>query len=72
MNDSLKFITDITTRDVSVHPFKIGSSWIYLTHWDLKVANSQAKIDENFANYFLETKAINKCFRVQKTEYIKS
>ena len=26
---------------------------------DLKVSRSQAKIDENFVNYFLETKAYN-------------
>ena len=28
----------------------------------LKVSRSSAKIDENFANYFLKTKANNKCF----------
>ena len=27
------------------------------THCDLKVARSQAKIDESFANYFLKIKA---------------
>ena len=26
-------------------------------HFDFKVSSSQAKIDENFANYFLKTKA---------------
>ena len=31
-------------------------------HCGLKVSRSQAKIDENFANYFLKTKANNKCF----------
>ena len=35
-----------------------------VTHCGLKVSRSQAKIDENFANYFLKTKAINKCFIV--------
>ena len=33
-------------------------------HCDLNVASSQAKTDENFANYFLKTKANNKCFIV--------
>ena len=31
-------------------------------HCGLKVSRSQAKIYENFANYFLKTKANNKCF----------
>ena len=35
-------------------------------HSDLKVASTQAKIDENFANYFSKTKGNNKCFRVLK------
>ena len=35
-------------------------------HWDLKVASSQAKIDENFCNYFLKTKTNNICFIVLK------
>ena len=35
-------------------------------HSDLMVSSSQAKIDENFANYFLNTKANNKCFKVDK------
>ena len=35
-------------------------------HCDLKVSRSQTKIDENFANYFLKTKASNKCFVVLK------
>ena len=26
-------------------------------HWDLKFSNSQTKIYENFANYFLKTKS---------------
>ena len=26
-------------------------------HWDLKVSRSQAKINENFSNYLLKTKA---------------
>ena len=30
------------------------------SHCDLKVLRSQAKIDENFANYFLKTKANKK------------
>ena len=33
---------------------------------DLKVSSSQAKIDKNFANYFLKTKANNMCFIVLK------
>ena len=35
------------------------------SHCDLKVSRSQAKIDENFANYFFKTKA-NNCFIVLK------
>ena len=35
-------------------------------HCDLKVSCSQAKIYESFANYFLKTKASNKCFEVLK------
>ena len=35
-------------------------------HCGLKVSRSQAKIYENFANYFLKTKANNKCFIVLK------
>ena len=34
-------------------------------HCGLKVASSQAKIVENFANYFLKTKAKNKCLQVK-------
>ena len=37
-----------------------------LTHCDLKVSRSHAKIYENFANYFLKTKANNKYFIVLK------
>ena len=40
-------------------------SW---THCDLKVSRSHAKIDESFANYFLKTKANNKCFIVLKCQ----
>ena len=32
-----------------------------INHCDLKVSSSQAKIDQNFANYFLKTKANNMC-----------
>ena len=41
-----------------------GLSWIHfysLSQCDLKVSSSQEKIAENFANYFLKTKANNKC-----------
>ena len=38
----------------------------YRYHCDLKVSRSQAKIYENFANYFLRTKANNMCFMVLK------
>ena len=41
-----------------------GYNWC--SHCDLKVSRSQAKIDESFANYFLKTKANNKCFEVLK------
>ena len=37
-----------------------------VSHCDLKVSSSQAKIDENFANYFLNSKAKNKCFMMLK------
>jgi len=35
----------------------------------MKVSRFQAKIDENFANHFLKTKA-NKCFIVLKCTFI--
>ena len=35
-------------------------------HCDLKVATSQGKVNENFTNYYLKTKAISKCFIVLK------
>ena len=35
-------------------------------HCGLKVSRSQAKIDENFANYFFKTKVYNKYFLVLK------
>ena len=35
-----------------------------IPHCGLKVSRFQAKIDENFAHYFLKTKANNKCFLV--------
>ena len=35
-------------------------------HCDLKVSSSQAKFNENFANYFLKTKVNNKCSIVLK------
>ena len=41
--------------------------YICIYHCDLKVLLSQAKIDENFANYFLETKANNKFLVVLKS-----
>ena len=44
----------------------IGPKYFVAAHCDLKVSSSQAKIDENFANYFLKTKANNKCFIVLK------
>ena len=31
------------------------SKFVANTHCDLKVSSSQAKIDKNFANYFLKT-----------------
>ena len=37
---------------------KLGSP----IHSDLKVSSSQAKTDENFANYFLKTKANKQVF----------
>ena len=37
-----------------------------LTHRDPKEASSHAKADENFANYFLKTKAENNRFIVLK------
>ena len=41
--------------------YKFGSK---LPHCGLKVSRSQVKIYENFANYFLKTKANHKCFIV--------
>ena len=38
-------------------------------HCGLKVASSQAKLDKNFANFFLKTKAKNKCFIVLNCTY---
>ena len=38
---------------------------------DLKVSSSPTKIDENFPNYFLKTKANSKCFIVLKCEHLK-
>ena len=35
------------------------------SHCDLKVSRSQAKVDKNFANYFLTTKACNNCYNVK-------
>ena len=35
-------------------------------HCDLKVSRFQAKIDENFANFFFNTKANDKCFMLLK------
>ena len=37
-----------------------------ISHCDLKVSSSQAKFNENFANYFLKTKVNNKCSIVLK------
>ena len=48
---------------------KIGLSLLETlrsSHCDLKVSRSQAKIYESFANYFLKTKANNKCFILVK------
>ena len=39
---------------------------LYLHTCDLNVSRSQAGIDENFANYFLKTKANNWCLIVLK------
>ena len=41
---------------------------VVLALW-FKGLSSQAKIDENFANYFLKPKANNKCFIVLKCTY---
>ena len=35
-----------------------------LGHCGLKVSRSQAKIEENFANYFFKIEGNNKCFLV--------
>lgn len=37
-----------------------------IVHCNLKVASSQPKIDENFAHYYLKSKAKNKWFKVLK------
>ena len=51
-----------------VHAVRIRMDLITVgvIHCDLKISRSQAKINENFANYFLQTKANNKCFIVLK------
>ena len=51
-----------------VHAVRIRMDLIKVgaIHCDLKISRSQAKINENFANYFLQTKANNKCFIVLK------
>ena len=41
----------------------IFKTWGCKPHCGLKVSRSQVKIYENFANYFLKTKANNKCFK---------
>ena len=38
-------------------------------HFDLKVSRSQAKINENFANYFLKNQANYKSFIVLKCAF---
>ena len=38
----------------------------YTSHIDLKISSSQAQIDENFANYFLNPIDNNNCFIVLK------
>ena len=44
------------------HIFIVPCSSDLVSHCGLKVSRSQAKIYENFAIYFLKTKANNKCF----------
>ena len=39
-----------------------GFCW-HIYEYGFKVSRSQTKIDENFANYFLKTKANNKYFK---------
>ena len=43
-----------------------GCKVYYMVHWDFKVSRFQTKVYENFANYFLKTKANNKCLIVLK------
>ena len=47
-------------------PFQKEANLLNPLHFDLKGSRSQAKINENFANYFLKTKANYKCFIVLK------
>ena len=41
----------------------------FVTHCDLKVSSSPAKIDENFAKYFFKNKANIESFTVLKSTY---
>ena len=41
-----------------------GCKVYYMVHWDFKVSRFQTKVYENFAIYFLKTKANNKCLIV--------
>ena len=43
---------------VTKYKFKIGFFFFSIAHCDLKVSHSQAKIYENFANYFFKIKAV--------------
>jgi len=54
---------------ILVHNF-LSKIYFYIVHSDSKVASPHVKICENFANYFLKTKANNNCCAVLKCTYL--
>ena len=53
--------TDTSQDRLFIKRFVLHSKVSLSRHCGLKVSRSQAKIYENFANYFLKTKANKKC-----------
>ena len=54
-------LTPLSSYSLTLYLLSLHTHPSLQSHWDLEVSSSQAKIDENFANYFLKTKANNKC-----------
>ena len=61
-------LTKMNTYRVTKHLTHFRSEYGFkgTVYCDLKVSGSQAKIYENFTNYFLKHKANNKCFILLK------